>query len=664
VKKILIPLLMLAVGRAVAQAPTCTGGLGDPIVKITFGSGTGFGPALPAGVSNMQYVANQCPNDGQYTIAHTTQSCFGNTWWSVLQDHTGDPNGYFMLINASYQPSTFYVQNISGLCPGTTYQFAAWVVNMVSLPGLILPDISFTIEDASNDSVLGTYDTGNIPETYNAAWVQYGFFFTTPPGISSVVLRMNNNQVGGNGNDVGIDDITFRAAGPSIQSSVTGFAGDTLSLCQNDPRTLGFNTAIENCYPTAVYQWQRSVDSGGSWADIGGAQGTAYSRAATGTGTYEYRLTVAQQGNIGISACEVASAPIMVTVIPIPTPVVTIAANMDSSCAGMPVSFTAVPDSGGPSPVYQWMVNGVGVGSGGPTYSTDALSSSDVVSCVMTSDAVCVLTPVVASNNLSVTVTPIPVTGVAVGLSANDICHDSVVVFTATPSNGGGTPYFQWMVNGQDAGGHGAVFTDAGLNDGDVVSCVMTADLTCAPPVSGSPVTMVVYPLPVVSLTPDTVIAGGTSVLLNPLVGGTVVSYAWSPVKWLDDPDIANPLATPVGSTEYRLTVVSDHGCVASAKEDVGVYYRLAMPGAFTPNGDGRNDVFRVPPGVPVEVHLLSVYNREGLCVYSAGGSLAAWDGKVGGHLQPAGQYVWVLDYENPLTRENVMAKGTVILVR
>jgi gliding motility-associated-like protein len=119
-----------------------------------------------------------------------------------------------------------------------------------------------------------------------------------------------------------------------------------------------------------------------------------------------------------------------------------------------------------------------------------------------------------------------------------------------------------------------------------------------------------------------------------------------------------------VGSTTYTLTVVTDKGCVARASEVVGVYYQLAMPGAFTPNGDGRNDVFRVPPGVPVLVHLLAVYNRDGLCVYSAGGAAAGWDGKFGGHLQPAGQYVWVLDYVNPLTKRDEAAKGTVMLVR
>jgi gliding motility-associated-like protein len=611
----------------------------------------------------MTYVADQCPEDGYYTITHTTNGCFGDSWQAVTTDHTGNPNGYFMLINASYQPSDFYVQTIGGLCPGTTYQFAAWVMNIAVRPGEILPNITFNIEK-TDGTVLGTYNTGDIPETGVPTWVQYGLYFNTPPGVSTVVLRMTNNGSGGNGNDLGLDDITFRAAGPTIQPGVAGYPTDTVILCQPDTQTLHISATVENCYLTAAYQWQRSVDSGVTWANIPGDTLATYSRAASAPGYYEYRLTVAQAGNVGLVSCTVASAPIVVNVIATPSPAVTISAGQDSSCAGMPVSFTAMPDSGGPGPAYQWMVDGVNVGMGGPVYTTTSLSSNDVVSCTMTSDAACVLNPVAVSNRISITVTAIPVTGVAIRLSANVICQDSNVVFDATPSNGGAAPSYQWAVNGVAAGGDSAVFSDGRLNDGDVVSCTMQSSQTCAPPVVSQPVTMVVYPLPVIGLTPDTVIAGGQSLRLEPLVSGTIASYQWSPGRWLDDPVSPDPIATPEGTITYRLTVVTTNGCMASAEEVVGVYYRLAMPAAFTPNGDGRNDIFRVPPAVPVAVHLLAVYNRLGGCVYSGAGPGAGWDGKFNGRLQSSGQYVWELVYENPLTKKVETAKGVVMLVR
>ncbi|HXD79600.1 MAG TPA: gliding motility-associated C-terminal domain-containing protein [Puia sp.] len=656
-------LLMAAALGAVAQPPTCTGGLGDPIVDITFGAGSGFGPALGAGITNMTYIANTCPEDGYYTIVHSTSGCYGGSWINVPADHTGNPNGYFMLINASYQPSDFYVQTISGLCPGTNYQFAAWVVNLVSQQGEIEPNITFTIESTTG-AVLGTYNTGNIPATGGVDWVQYGFYFNTPPGVNTVVLRMTNNASGGIGNDLGLDDITFRAAGPNIQSSVTGFSSDSITLCQSDSRTLGFSAIVENCYPTAVYQWQISKDSGISWADIPGATMLTWLRPASAPGSFLYRLTVAQSGNIGIVTCEVASAPIQVNVIATPSPAVTISPGADSSCVGSIVTITAVPDGGGPAPVYQWMVNGSSAGAGGPVFSSSTLTSSDVVRCQMTSDAACVLDPVVLSNAVSVVVTAIPATAVGLAASATTICQDSPVIFTATPVNGGTAPFFQWTVNGLPAGGDSSIFTDAALNNGDAVTCTMTAALTCAQPVQPvAPIEMIVYPVPSILLTPDTVIAGGASVRLSPVITGTIASYRWSPATGLSDALVPSPVASPAGSTLYRLTVVSSDGCAASAVEDVEVFYRLAMPAAFTPNRDGRNDLFRVPPSIAVKVLQLAVYNRLGGCVFSAAGS-EGWDGSFGGHPQPAGQYVWVLEYVNPLTQSVETAKGVVILVR
>ena len=206
------------------HAQTCTGGLGDPIIDITFGAGPNFGAPLASGITNLQYLSNQCPNDGQYTITNSTSNCYNGSWINLTADHTGDPNGYFMLINASYQPSDFYVQTVTGLCPGTTYQFAAWILNMFAYGGAILPNITFSIEN-TDGTLLDSIHTGDVASTNPEKWVQYGFYFTTPAGVSTVVLRMTNNAPGGNGNDLAMDDITFRPAGPSMMIAIAGHSG-------------------------------------------------------------------------------------------------------------------------------------------------------------------------------------------------------------------------------------------------------------------------------------------------------------------------------------------------------------------------------------------------------------------------------------------------------
>lgn len=315
----LLGILLCCFWCARLSAQVCTGSLGDPIVNISFGAGGNFGKPLPPGVtSNLQFVASTCPNDGYYTITNSTSGCFGNSWLTV-RDHTGDPNGYFMLINASYDPSVFFVQTIDGLCPGTTYEFAAWVINVLGTSG-ILPDISFTIETTAGDT-LGLYNTGSIPVDRTVKWQQYGLTFTTPPTVGTIVLRMRNNAPGGNGNDLGLDDITFRPAGPLIKVGIAGYAETDLLVCRDDNRTFQFNADIDPCYVSSDYQWQISRDSGKSWVNIDGATSIGFTRTPVPQpGTYWYRIAVAQRGNIGISNCRTVSIPIRIYTPPIPDP--------------------------------------------------------------------------------------------------------------------------------------------------------------------------------------------------------------------------------------------------------------------------------------------------------------------------------------------------------
>jgi gliding motility-associated-like protein len=132
---------------------------------------------------------------------------------------------------------------------------------------------------------------------------------------------MRNNAPGGNGNDLGLDDITFRPAGPSIQVGISGYTETELVVCREDNRTFQFNAVVDPCYIASDYQWQLSRDSGRSWVNIQGATGTGYTRTpVSAPGTYWYRIAVAQRGNIGISNCRTVSTPIKIYTPPIPDP--------------------------------------------------------------------------------------------------------------------------------------------------------------------------------------------------------------------------------------------------------------------------------------------------------------------------------------------------------
>lgn len=171
------------------HAQLCQGSLGDPIVNTTFGSGTNPGPPLAAATTGYQFIFTDCPNDGNYTVRNSTSACFGSTWHSLSADHTGNPNGYFMLVNASVQPSAFYVDTVKGLCGNTTYEFAAWIMNVIvptACGGFSnQPNLTFIIENA-NGTLLQSSNTGTIPASPFPTWRQQGFSSLRRPGYQTL----------------------------------------------------------------------------------------------------------------------------------------------------------------------------------------------------------------------------------------------------------------------------------------------------------------------------------------------------------------------------------------------------------------------------------------------------------------------------------------------
>jgi hypothetical protein len=145
-------------------------------------------------------------------------------------------------------------------------------------------------------------------------------------------------------------------------------------------------------------------------------------------------------------------------------------------CDGTSVTFTATPTNGGTTPSYQWKLNGNDVGTNQATYTTSTLANGDVVTVVLTSDYPCTAGNPATSNPIATTVIanqPVSVT-IASSDADNTICDGTSVTFTATPTNGGTTPSYQWKLNGNNVGTDQATYTTTTLANGDVVTVVLT----------------------------------------------------------------------------------------------------------------------------------------------------------------------------------------------
>ncbi len=261
-----------------------------------------------------------------------------------------------------------------------------------------------------------------------------------------------------------------------------------------------------------------------------------------------------------------------------------------------------------------------------------------------------------------------------------------VVIVTVIPRptvNAGADTVICFNSNAQlNAQTNGTLFTwspSSSLNDPSILDPVASPTnttkyiLTATDIASGCPKpsydTVIVTVLPKVNA-----FAGNdTSIIANlpfqlKATGG--VSYQWSPATNLTDPDIAGPIAMLDGNPEYvtyLVTVADQAGCNDTASITIRVYKtgpEIFMPTGFTPNGDGRNDVFRPIYVGMKSIDYFKVYNRWGALIYSHNKNDGqGWDGTVKGLKQNTGTFVWMVRATDILGNVH-FKKGTVALIR
>jgi gliding motility-associated-like protein len=116
----------------------------------------------------------------------------------------------------------------------------------------------------------------------------------------------------------------------------------------------------------------------------------------------------------------------------------------------------------------------------------------------------------------------------------------------------------------------------------------------------------------------------------------------------------------------YTLQITDTNGCTASKSvvvTDSACPQYVYLPNAFTPNNDGRNDIFRPVFAGAASMFRFAVYDRWGRLMFESTSPSGGWDGTTGGKEQPAGVYVWVCVYKLYEQPEH-MQRGTVMLIR
>ncbi|MEY4135468.1 MAG: hypothetical protein RL386_1818 [Bacteroidota bacterium] len=594
------PLLLLGLlaccQLAQGQLAACSGNLGENI----FGAGdfgSGFINILPDDqriAPGYAYTRQVPPNDGLYTITNDMRKWASAFDWVRIKDNSQDPNGYMMVVNASFQPGLFYEQKVEGLCENSRFEFSVDVFNLLPAgKNKIKPNVSFLIDGKV------VFSTGDVPE--NERWNTYGFVFTTSPGQTSVTLALRNNAPGGNGNDLALDNISFRACGPKSFILPTEIA----NICEDGSPIALKATVIGDEYTTPKIQWQESLDGGVQWRDIPGARDTVYTHTKLSGGYYFYRYLIANSlQNLQNSKCRIISNTKIVHVVP---------------------KFYTIEDT---------ICQGLTAKLGNKTF-TESGVYVDSLKTTIGCDSIV---------TLRLTVVPDP--GITVSFSTRGPTCDAL--------NGGsiqierieqGTSPYLFTVNNQ---GLGAVKTAGGLRSGNQ-SVRLSDRYGC----SFDTIINLESPLPFeVEIGPDQEVDLGEMVTVRASANRPVAEYLW---KFNPSPPDCRNCSTlewlPISSGTLAVSARSDKNCVAadSLQIKVNKIRKVFIPNAFTPDGDGQNDFFTVFAGIPnvKRIEQLQIFDRWGGIVFERldfppNDPLLGWDGRTNGRNLPEGNFVYV----------------------
>jgi len=492
---------------------------------------------------------------------------------------------------------------ISGLTPGTMY-----TVNYLF--------------NGTPVATSGTADAGGFVTIFGLTGGSYtNFSVTDPAGCTSVVL-----------------------AGPVVlafpPTPATPVATNTSPVCAGNAVSFTATTVSG-----ATYNW---TGPGGFTTTLQNPGLAATTTANSGT----YSVTVTVLGCVSLPGTTV------VTINPVPAIAAATSSN-PTMCLGSDGTITLSGLVAGVSYTVSYTANGVPV-----TTTITANGSGDVIITGLSAgvyDHVYVISFGCQSAEVGPVILLDPGSpAIPVASSNSPVCVGAVLALFASDSTANIT--YSW------AGPAGFTSTDQNpvvYNVPATGAGVYTVTVSTGACFSSSSTTVVLFPpITLINVTPSQAIPYGSSIQL---FADGALYYVWSPNDGtLSDANIRNPVVTPKTTTTYIITGTSINGCLDSASVTITVVdsSTAVVPDAFTPNGDGRNDIFRIVNIRNRKLVDFSIFNRWGELVYHNGTNIHdGWDGTWNGQPQDIGTYSYSIILAQT-DGENVTYKGTVTLLR
>lgn len=236
----------------------------------------------------------------------------------------------------------------------------------------------------------------------------------------------------------------------------------------------------------------------------------------------------------------------------------------------------------------------------------------------------------------------------AFGFSAPDYCTGTDVQFADSSAVPAPYSIAQWLWNYGDGHTNGNQntmhqFIAAG---NFTVSLITTTNQHCADTAT-KPVT--IYGHPAITLQSDVYLVGGNTLQLTPVYAGTGLRYLWQPPDYLSSDTASTPATSPPNDITYTIKATGDGGCFTTAGVTVHIEKAIEVPNAFSPNGDGINDTWRLTNIEVFPQCVVRLFNRYGQAVFTSTGYNKPWDGTSNGKPLPVGTYYYIIDMKSKI---------------